>query len=98
MNSSAPATEKVVQIAPRVLHGLALKALRVGNRGRLALCETLLKLFESRGHVELGFSSIAGYAEAHLHLRRAECFEHLRVARALIDLETLRQAFARGRI
>ncbi|ANM30479.1 hypothetical protein ABI59_14220 [Acidobacteria bacterium Mor1] len=34
----------------------------------------------------------------HLHLRRSECFEYLRVSRALLDLGQLRAAFVGGRI
>ena len=86
------------RLKPRELHGLALEGFRAGNRGRLALCEALRALHESAGYLELGFSSISGYAALHLHLRRSECFEYLRVSRSLLDLTELRTAFVGGRI
>ncbi|ANM31677.1 hypothetical protein ABI59_22140 [Acidobacteria bacterium Mor1] len=85
-----------VRLRPWDLHELAIKGLRTGNRGRLALCEALRSLHESSGFLELGFSSVAGYAAARLHLRRTECYEHLRVSKALTELPELRRAFAEG--
>ncbi len=87
-----------IRLRPQDLHALAIKGLRTGNRGRLATCEALRSLHESSGFVELGFSTVAGYASARLCLRRTECYEHLRVSRALVDLPELRRAFAEGEL
>ena len=58
--------------------------------------EALRVLAETRLHLDLGFPSLAAYAGTFFHLRRAEAFEHVRVARALVELTELREAFARG--
>jgi hypothetical protein len=64
----------------------------------LSLCEALRVLSETRLYHELGFPSLPAYADAFFQLRRAEAFEHVRVARALVELTELREAFGRGRI
>jgi 5-methylcytosine-specific restriction endonuclease McrA len=87
-----------VILSAKRLHELALEAFRIGNRGRLSLCEALRVLNETRLYFDLGFPSLAAYADTFFHLRRAESFEHVRVAKALLELIQLRDAFARGRI
>ncbi len=80
------------------LHTLALEAFRIGNRGRISLCEALRVLAETRLYFELGYPSVAAYAGAFFQLRRSEAFEYVRVAKALVALTTLREAFAKGRV
>ncbi len=80
------------------LHRLAVEAHRTGNRGRLALCGALRALGDTRLHLELGFPSLAAYAERHFQLSRAETYEHVRVAERLDELTELRDAFADGLI
>ena len=87
-----------VEISAKGLHELAIEAFRIGNRGRLSLCEALRVLTETRLHLELGFPTLESYAGTFFHLRRSEAFEHVRVARTLVELTRLRQAFADGRI
>ena len=62
------------------LHELAVQAFRVGNRGRLSLCEALRVLSETRLYLDLGFPGLAAYADTFFQLRRAETFEYVRVA------------------
>jgi hypothetical protein len=85
-------------VSANSLHELAVRAFRVGNRGRLSLCEALRVLAETRLYIELGFPGVTAYADAFFQLRRAETFEHIRVARRLLDLTELREAFGHGRI
>ena len=80
------------------LHELAVQAFRVGNRGRLSLCEALRVLSETRLYFDLGFPSLAAYADAFFQLRRSETFEYVRVAGRLVELTELREAFGHGRI
>jgi len=95
--SHSPAAAPVRLSAHR-LHDLALQAFRIGNRGRLSLCEVLRVLNETRLYLDLGFPSLSAYADTFFHLRRAESYEHLRVANALIELKEFREAFGQGRI
>ena len=53
-----------VVLSPAALHELALEAFRIGNRGRLSLCEVLRVLHETRAYLALGFPSLAAYAGA----------------------------------
>ena len=85
-------------LSARRLHDLALDAFRIGNRGRLSLCETFRVLAETRLYLELGYPSLSAYADAFFQLRRTEAFEYVRVAKALVELTELRDAFAAGRI
>jgi 5-methylcytosine-specific restriction endonuclease McrA len=85
-------------LSPERLHQLAVQAFRIGNRGRLSLCEALRLLAETRLYFDLGFPSLAAYADAFFQLRRSETFEHVRVSKALLQLPRLRDAFVRGRI
>lgn len=87
-----------VPLSAQGLHKLAVQAFRVGNRGRLSLCEALRVLAETRLYVELGFPGICAYADVFFQLRRSETFEYVRVARRLVELTELREAFGRGRI
>jgi len=87
-----------VELSAMRLHDLALDAFRIGNRGRLSLCDVLRVLSETRLYLDLGFPSLAAYADTFFQLRRAESFEYVRVAKALVELTQLRDAFARGRI
>ena len=93
--SSAPVP---AELSAQGLHELALEAFRIGNRGRLTLCESLRVLHETRLFYDLGFPSLAAYADTFFHLRRAETFECVRVAKALVELTELREAFGRGEI
>jgi hypothetical protein len=91
-------TAAPVELSAQRLHELACQAFRVGNRGRLSLCDALRVLAETRLFLDLGFPSLAAYAGAFFQLRRAETFEHVRVAGALLELTLLRDAFAEGRL
>jgi hypothetical protein len=62
------------------------------------LCEALRVLAETCLYVELGFPGICAYAGAFFQLRRSETFEYVRVARRLVELTELREAFGQGRI
>ncbi|HXV77462.1 MAG TPA: HNH endonuclease signature motif containing protein [Candidatus Polarisedimenticolaceae bacterium] len=95
---SKPAAVSPFGLSADGVHRLALEAFRIGNRGRLSLCEALRVLGETRLHLELGFPSVAAYADRFFQLRRAETFECVRVARALLELTELREAFGQGRI
>jgi len=77
---------------------MAIESFRIGNRGRLSLCEALRVLGETRLYFDLGFPSLAAYAGAHFQLGRAETFEYVRVAQALVELTVLRREFAEGRM
>jgi len=96
--ASPPPVATPVGLSARRLHDLALEAFRVGNRGRLSLCEALRVLGETRLHLDLGFPTLAAYASTFFQLRRSEAFEHVRVARALVELTELREAFGRGAV
>jgi 5-methylcytosine-specific restriction endonuclease McrA len=96
--SSQPPDCGPVELSAQSLHELAVQAFRVGNRGRLSLCEALRALHETRLYLDLGFPGLAGYADAFFQLRRSETFEYVRVARRLLELTRLREAFAEGRI
>ena len=87
-----------VGLSAQGLHELAVQAFRTGNRGRLSLCEALRVLSRTRLFYDLGFPSLAAYADAFFQLRRAETFEYVRVSKALGDLTDLREAFGQGRI
>jgi hypothetical protein len=87
-----------VPLPAQGLHELAVQAFRVGNRGRQSLCEALRVLGETRLYLELGFPGLSAYADAFFQLRRSETFEYVRVARRLVELTELREAFGQGRI
>jgi len=87
-----------VELSAQSLHELACQAFRVGNRGRLSLCEALRVLAETRLYLDLGFPGLSAYADAFFQLRRAETFEYVRVAKRLLELTELREAFGQGRI
>jgi hypothetical protein len=87
-----------VPLSAQGLHELAVQAFRVGNRGKLSLCEALRVLAETRLYLDLGFPGICACADAFFQLRRSETFECVRVARRLVELTELREAFGRGRI
>ena len=87
-----------VGLSANGLHELAVQAFRIGNRGRLSLCEALRVLRETRLYYDLGFPSLAAYADTFFQLRRSETFEYVRVSKALVDLAALREAFGQGRI
>ena len=53
-----------VRLSARRLHRLALHAFRTGNRGRLSLCGALRVLAETRLYLDLGYPSLAAYADA----------------------------------
>jgi len=95
---SRPADHCPVQLSAQSLHELACQAFRVGNRGRMSLCEALRGLAETRLYLDLGFPSLAAYADTFFQLRRAETFEYVRVAKRLMELTELREAFGQGRI
>ena len=62
------------------------------------MCESLRVLSETRLFFDLGFPSVAAYADAFFQLRRADAYDYVRVANALLELTELRDAFARGAI
>jgi len=93
-----PAGFSPVKLSAKGLHELAVQAFRTGNRGRLSLCEALRVLDETRLFIDLGFPGLVAYADAYFQLRRSETFEHVRVAKAMMRLAQLREAFGQGRI
>jgi len=93
-----PAGFSPVKLSAEGLHELAVQAFRTGNRGRLSLCEALRVLDETRLFIDLGFPGLVAYADAYFQLRRSETFEHVRVAKALMRLTLLREAFGQGSI
>lgn len=95
---STGASTSPAELSAKRLHGLALEAFRVGNRGRLSLCDVFRVLGETRLYLDLGYPSLSAYADACFQLRRSEAFEYVRVARALVKLTGLRDAFGRGQI
>ena len=97
-DSNDPAGFSPVKLSAEGLHELAVQAFRTGNRGRLSLCEALRVLDETRLFIDLGFPGLVAYADAYFQLRRSETFEHVRVAKALMRLTQLREAFGQGRI
>ncbi len=88
----------ITRLSADRLHELALEGFRIGNRGRLSLCEALRVFSETRLFFDLGYPSLASYANAFFQLRRSEAFEYVRVARAMVELTLLRDAFAEGRL
>jgi len=94
----SPSDACPVHLSAQALHELAVQAFRVGNRGRLSLCEALRALAETRLYFDLGFPSLSAYADTFFQLRRAETFEYVRVGRLLVELTELREAFGQGRI
>ncbi len=94
--SLSAASSAASPLSAERLHGIAVEAFRVGNRGRLALCDALRVLAETRLYFSLGYPSLAAYADTFFQLRRSEAFEHVRVARALTRLTALAEAFAEG--
>ena len=97
-NGSSLSLPCPVSLSAQSVHELAVQAFRVGNRGRLSLCEALRVLAETRLYFDLGFPSLAAYADAFFQLRRSETFEYVRVARRLVELTELREAFGQGRV
>jgi len=93
-----PSTFAPVEVSAQQLHELACQAFRIGNRGRLSLCEALRVLSETRLYLELGFPSLPAYADTFFQLRRAETFEYVRVANRLVELTELREVFGQGRL
>jgi len=98
--SSEPTSYRPVPhvLSARRLHELAVESFRIGNRGRLSLCDAFRALSETRLYFDLGFPSLAAYANTHFQLCRSETFEYVRVAQALVELTTLRSEFAAGRM
>jgi hypothetical protein len=80
------------------LHRTALASFRLGNRGRLSLCEVLRTLYDSRQFLELGYPSIAAYARQYFRFGRSETYEAIRVARAFEGLPKCLSAFRDGKI
>jgi hypothetical protein len=62
------------------------------------LCEALHGLSETHLYLDLGFPSLSAYADAFFQLRRSETYEYVRVARRLVELKELREAFGQGRV
>ncbi|UCF68918.1 MAG: hypothetical protein JSV80_06420, partial [Acidobacteriota bacterium] len=96
-NAAEPNGRLSAVVEPK-LHELAIESFRIGNRGRLSLCDVLRVLADTRLFHELGHPSITAYAGAHFQLRRSETLESIRVTRALQELTRIREAFAEGRI
>ncbi len=88
----------LLALSPAELQRKALRAFRQGNKARLNLVQLLLALDESRGYLELGYSTITGWAKDHLGWRRSTTLDALRVARALPGLPRLRGACAAGQL
>ena len=80
----------------RRLHRTALQAFRLGNRGRFGLGQCLRALQESRQYLELGAPSIEAYSKAHFRMARSATYEAIRVAKALDELRSIREAFLSG--
>ncbi|UCF66760.1 MAG: hypothetical protein JSV80_13375 [Acidobacteriota bacterium] len=98
MSSTTSSEQSVATLSASKLHELAIESFRIGNRGRLSLCDELRVLADTRLFHDLGHPSITAHAEAHFQLRRSETLESIRVARALQQLTRIREAFAEGRL
>ena len=91
------ARSPLVDTAER-LHDTALRAFRLGNRGRLELCRSLRALHTSRQYLALGFPSIVAYSTRFFRFRRSQTYECVRVADALEKLPGCTEAFVAGAI
>ena len=98
MSDTATAQPTSSTLSAEELHAKALAANSVTNRGRLTLIQLLRIIKESRLHHELGFPSIAAYADRHFGYRKTLTYESIRVAEALDHLPRCLEAFGEGRL
>jgi hypothetical protein len=96
--ASSDASSGAFGLSAKQLHEVALRSFRVGNRGKLSLCESLRMFSETRLYFDLGFPDIAAYADTFFQLGRSEAYEHVRVATALLELGELCDAFLAGKL
>src|SRR4030095_13757090 len=69
-----------------------------GNTARRRFIDALRAMQESRLYRQLGFPSLAAYADATFHYARTQVFEFLRVSKALLDLPRIARAFELGEL
>ncbi|HHN74063.1 MAG TPA: HNH endonuclease, partial [Acidobacteria bacterium] len=99
MSADSPACNPAsTTLSAEQLHLHALEAHRVGNRGRLALAQALRIFQDSRDFFDLGFPSVAAYADKTFGFRRSETYALIKVARALDGLPRCLEAFVAGEI
>ena len=75
------------------LHKLLLKSHLIGNRARRSFMKYLLAMECSRFYRELGFSSVAAYADRFFRLSHSLVYEYLEVARKLGELPLCDKVF-----
>ena len=85
-------------VSAEELHEILLLTHSTGNTARRRFIDSLRALSESRLYRQLGYPSIAAYADATFHFARTQVFEFLRVSKALVDLPRIAAAFERGEI
>ena len=79
-------------------HAHLVKTFRIEGRVRLEFIEALLGFCKSRLFRNMGYTSIAQYAESEFRLAESTTFDFLRVARRLKELPLLREAFGSGQV
>ncbi|MBI4584111.1 MAG: hypothetical protein HY717_08820, partial [Planctomycetes bacterium] len=85
-NTAAPPLDNPPAVSAEELHTILLKAFKVGNLARRKFIQALLAMDSSRLYLQLGFSSIAQYAEKHFGCQHTQTYDLLRVAAALREL------------
>jgi len=99
--SDSPSTHSLdnpPSITAEELHEILLVAHSAGNTARRRFIDALRAMQESRLYRQLGFPSLAAYADATFHYARTQVFEFLRVSKALGDLPRIARAFELGEL
>ena len=99
--SDSPSTHSLdnpPSISAEELHEILLVAHSAGNTARRRFIDALRAMQESRLYRQLGFPSLAAYADATFHYARTQVFEFLRVSKALLDLPRIARAFELGEL
>jgi len=99
--SDSPSTHSLdnpPSITAEELHEILLVAHSAGNTARRRFIDALRAMQDSRLYRQLGFPSLAAYADATFHYARTQVFEFLRVSKALGDLPRIARAFELGEL